>query len=605
MDQSKKIFREGIVDFPVSAWSKTLYARKLESSDGVVSSAVRVSIPSVKATVVLKGSATVAQDWLGQLLVKSALGPSAAPAARLLEYSNREWEEAKKSVLKNLPQASGLDRPVLTLMSFVDAVPIDSLAGGVYARYLLRQLGALCVVDGCIGNFDRLPVGEMFSNEGNCSNALVDYKGHLVAIDTAVSLPVDGTSYVRRLDAWLKNTPEKKWEQTIAALEQTNGPAPAWVAQTLEEGGVRALAALVAVLSPENLERVFEELLQATIKQDWENVWRDSVTACRKNTLIAIGQMLKNHSGAGPMVSRPVGPCVLTLEATLKGLEDAITQCPSLPDVVLLPECWGPPGCKNNTLHEATVAAAAKKFGVYIVGGSYTDTERRVISPFFDPTGALVARYAKRTLAKKLGDLPGIFHIALGRVSLLICNDVEISTFVDEAADSGAWLILNPCFVGAGDTLELLQRRLVGQAVTRNLAFARTDIGPGTAMCVCAGYTFLGAGMCRLETTRAEWRNVPEPSRHRSTPEDNCGNRYIVRRRTKEEEGGEGKQGDLLAACTANSIPEVPFHCIEGLAAYSPSSSSSSASSSPYVITFAQHNVPTTLAEIRAGTVKI
>lgn len=90
-----------------------------------------------------------------------------------------------------------------------------------------------------------------------------------------------------------------------------------------------------------------------------------------------------------------------------------------------------------------------------------------------------MARYAKRTLAKKLGDVPGIFHTALGRVSLLICNDVEISTFVDEAASSGAWLILNPCFVGEGDTLALLEKRLIGQAITRNLAFARTDIGPG------------------------------------------------------------------------------------------------------------------------------
>jgi hypothetical protein len=222
---------------------------------------------------------------------------------------------------------------------------------------------------------------------------------------------------------------------------------------------------------------------------------------------------------------------------------------------------------------------------VYIVGGTYLDAEDRVVAPFCDPSGGIVARYEKRTLAKTLGKVPGIFHTALGRVSLLVCNDVEISTFVDEAANAGAWLILNPCFVGKGDTLALLERRLIGQAVTRQLAFARSDTGPGTAMCVCAGYTFLGAGLCRLEATRRNWTNVPEPSRHRSTPEDNSGNRYIVQRRATNVEE--------KTSSSSSEIPEIEFHCIKGLKL------------ADVVVSFTQHNVPTNLEDIRAGKVKI
>jgi len=251
---------------------------------------------------------------------------------------------------------------------------------------------------------------------------------------------------------------------------------------------------------------------------------------------------------------------------------------------VILPECWRPLDCQSSKLHEAEVARVAQKFGLYIVGGTYVDAEERVVTPFFDPTGAIVARYEKRTLAKKLGSLPGIFHTALGRVSILICNDVEISTYVDEAANAGAWLVLNPCFVGKGDTLALLERRLIGQAVTRQLAFARTDIFPGTAMCVCAGYTFLGGGLCRLEATRREWKNVPEPARHRSTPEDNSGNRYVVRRRVA---------ADAEEKTVTSEIPEVKFHCFEGLNLLD------------IVVSFTQHNVPASLEEIRTGTVKI
>lgn len=222
LDSAKTIYRDDIVNFPLSAWNQTLHVSRLESSDGTTASAVRVTIPSVKATVVLKGSSSVAQDWLGQVIVRRVLGPGSVPAARLLEYAGTEWGIAKQGVLKAFPRASGLDRPVLTLMAFVDGVSLDSLAGGVYAPCLLRQLGALCAVDGCIGNFDRMPVGDVFDNDGNCSNALVNHKGQLVAIDTAVGLPVNPAAYVERLRAWLRLPDSQRWPRTIRALETSN-----------------------------------------------------------------------------------------------------------------------------------------------------------------------------------------------------------------------------------------------------------------------------------------------------------------------------------------------------------------------------------------------
>lgn len=45
---------------------------------------------------------------------------------------------------------------------------------------------------------------------------------------------------------------------------------------------------------------------------------------------------------------------------------------------------------------------------------------------------------------------------ALGRLSILICFDVEQGDLIQEAVDRRCWLVLNPSLVGPGDTLELV-----------------------------------------------------------------------------------------------------------------------------------------------------
>lgn len=244
----------------------------------------------------------------------------------------------------------------------------------------------------------------------------------------------------------------------------------------------------------------------------------------------------------------------------------------------------------------------------------------------YDPCGFVCHRYTKRTLSRKLGSETGIIETGLGRVAVLICNDVEISKYVDEARDAHAWLILNPCFIaGESDTLDIVQERLAGEAVTKGLCYARTDVKNGTAMMVTPGYTFYGAGLCRLEIKRARWVSVPPASRERSTPQANTGNRYHIHdpqhpRKTRHflhssgssvfSSGSKpGKQEERTSAVKqagvkkgpkpcrkgAEPIPEVPFNALLGLEEIT----------RPVSITYAQHNVPCSLSDIREGTVKI
>lgn len=89
----------------------------------------------------------------------------------------------------------------------------------------------------------------------------------------------------------------------------------------------------------------------------------------------------------------------------------------------------------------------ARKHGVYLLGGTYYNDKKRCCAPLIDAAGCVAGQYEKRTLTKHLGTEPGIFYTGLGRVSVLICRDVETAAYVEEARDAGAWLVINPCFV--------------------------------------------------------------------------------------------------------------------------------------------------------------
>ena len=87
---------------------------------------------------------------LQQTIVGRVLGPNSIPASRLLDYSNPndEWYAAKKAVLAVRPECKGaLDRPFLTLSSWIDGVCLADMKGGVFTPSLLKQIGALCLVD--------------------------------------------------------------------------------------------------------------------------------------------------------------------------------------------------------------------------------------------------------------------------------------------------------------------------------------------------------------------------------------------------------------------------------------------------------------------------
>ncbi len=133
-EASEKRFAGGPIKFSPETWAqKPLYAQRLASSNGLPSGAFLVTIPSLSTTIVIKGSQTVAQDYLGQLLVGDVLGERSVPQSRLLTFTDGpEWQLCKTAVIECFPSASGpLDRPVLTVMEWIDSVCIDALGGGL------------------------------------------------------------------------------------------------------------------------------------------------------------------------------------------------------------------------------------------------------------------------------------------------------------------------------------------------------------------------------------------------------------------------------------------------------------------------------------------
>ncbi len=138
----------------------------LASSDGHSSQALRVSLFAARSSLVVKGSSSAARDWLAYHVIERACGPRAAPASRLIEFSDDEWYAVKRGLLARDPLCSrALDTPFFLCSAWVDGTTLDALGGSAFAPELLQQLGALCLIDACLGNSDRLPVRAACSGE--------------------------------------------------------------------------------------------------------------------------------------------------------------------------------------------------------------------------------------------------------------------------------------------------------------------------------------------------------------------------------------------------------------------------------------------------------
>eukprot|EP00747_Dinoflagellata_sp_TGD_P212762 gnl/TRDRNA2_/TRDRNA2_85811_c0_seq1.p1 gnl/TRDRNA2_/TRDRNA2_85811_c0~~gnl/TRDRNA2_/TRDRNA2_85811_c0_seq1.p1 ORF type:complete len:926 (-),score=105.35 gnl/TRDRNA2_/TRDRNA2_85811_c0_seq1:337-3114(-) len=208
-------------------------------------------------------------------------------------------------------------------------------------------------------------------------------------------------------------------------------------------------------------------------------------------------------------------------------------------------------------------AEVAKRYSVHIVCGTMheplVDDPGRyyITSVVIGPNGQGVGAYRKRRIhnhdKQAKGDRPLIFDVpSLGRVAVLICLDAEERSLRDEVLRLGARCVVNPVHIPASSEARA-QWQVALDAMAENfnricnehgVAWIRCDLplpdGMGTSQIIDSEFTqrvssadaeVLPAFILPSRSSSAYipfLMNVPDNSRGRQRPEQNCGARCTI-----------------------------------------------------------------------------
>ncbi len=157
----------------------------------------------------------------------------------------------------------------------------------------------------------------------------------------------------------------------------------------------------------------------------------------------------------GLLAERPAGA------AALNGwLAEAAGQA----DLLLLPE--------SGTLDEATLRQAARRHGVWLLGGSLAAR-----APLLRPDGRCAWQDRHQPEAGRWGADPAVFDTPWGRLGVSHGVDLEFPKHARAQVEAGAWLILAPAGAAQGHAGERLRLSARTRAMENRCCIALAPAG--------------------------------------------------------------------------------------------------------------------------------
>lgn len=282
-------------------------ASKLNFSSGGSGGVLFVSFNNGKK-LVLKGTMEPAREvFSSRLMRRLGLGH---PVVRPIGFADAEWRSLEEAMLRlesslladeRIRLKRLLSRPVVLVMEFVSGRPLPDLTNPkalAAERYALNRLGGVAAFDAWINNFDRLPLGELWNNDGNFGNLMLtslsadNADKTVVAVDSAI-YPIRETfpngqpnlqhaKYLKKLsDIVVQVRNEKEESNAVARLREG---LLFGAGQQVEDGmhiqsGLAEMFQKISDTLTDDVLAAEKEVVGKMIEIDWEDVWKKDVAA--------------------------------------------------------------------------------------------------------------------------------------------------------------------------------------------------------------------------------------------------------------------------------------------------------------------------------------
>ncbi|KAL0482747.1 hypothetical protein AKO1_014253 [Acrasis kona] len=280
-------------------WEEKIPWSRLESvqlTDNRESGVFFVEIHQNQCAVIKSCSSLANEVFAGELA--RALGLS-VPRAQLIEYSSSEWGDVRyyveqKSGANHRKVQKDLNRAFFFILEYVaNSTSVDQVAAEsnqiFTSESFLLDLGRLFVFDILTNNQDRIPVGDLWCNEGNPGNVLVclSETPHIVAIDnsfTRILSDVKKEQYLQRVSQCVQQLFHSPFNISNKYLQSIVQFLKIYTTVDLDKESVLLIMKGARQMYSSICELSFDEFV--TLKMgvdnmktgnDWEDVWKNSI----------------------------------------------------------------------------------------------------------------------------------------------------------------------------------------------------------------------------------------------------------------------------------------------------------------------------------------
>jgi predicted amidohydrolase len=459
---------------------------------------------------VVKGSLTVVQEMfafhLGKALkinVPNHYMVQCTGDDQYLKLQENVIEKASPHVARRAEKE--LHRPYLIVMEFIQGYDIFALpsAFDLIDQFLnshesLVQLGNIMALDILLNNWDRLPL--IWDNDGNGANIVFTTSGNQVkifAIDQAITSilnEVEGyEKYMQRVRDLIEDLTSPDWNVENSPLNKVVEYFKVCTGYTIlpsgldsiREGLLSTMVLACQTISENSLNQI-KAKLHKSMHSDWENVFSAGLDAIHTEFIIDIAKIMgekyaqisstlqglinaRTYQQYGLSPSKPLqsgGHNPHTIKITT--MQNSAASANSVDqflsaetgqktDLLILHEYWVP--CKFNSSETLTNNSffgpffeIAKKHSVYILLGSGLEIAPKNVyntSLFVGPEG-LIGMYRKRkpiVSGVSPGSEVGVWDTPIGRISVMICFDIENADVFEENIKLRPDIILNPVMI--------------------------------------------------------------------------------------------------------------------------------------------------------------
>eukprot|EP00759_Apiculatamorpha_spiralis_P047185 PhF_6_TR43003/c0_g1_i5/m.65677 len=257
---------------------------------------------------VIKGSSTTPQELYAYIVARAA--GIHVPETRLLQWPSPTYSyvqgairtTAAKDEIAKRRVTRMITRSYFLLQEYLPQAHVMDVHQAPLTWEMAQYLGQIVALDVVLNNYDRIPCGTVWSNNGNYNNIILNADGSVImAIDNCIT-PLLGAEAIANHTASLNDVLQNIDSYAQQVYDKLTTAAGFQLQSDWKPiaNGMRSTFRTLSSLASDDAFLKIKKGLTKILRTDWENVWKDACNSIHDAYLNAITQVLVTFEKGTP-----------------------------------------------------------------------------------------------------------------------------------------------------------------------------------------------------------------------------------------------------------------------------------------------------------------